>query len=75
MSLKNNFIRMTLVFALLFVAAANMQAQTIKVNVKDATGEGIIGATVQEKGTSNGKECQQPDCHLLSRYEVADGES
>ena len=45
---------MTLVFALLFVAAANMQAQTIKVNVKDETGEGIFGATVQEQGTSNG---------------------
>ena len=50
-SLKS--IRATLVFALLLFVGS-IQAQTIKVNVKDSSGEAIIGASVKEKGTSNG---------------------
>lgn len=38
-------------FAMFAIA---IQAQTVSGNVKDATGEGIIGATVLEKGTTNG---------------------
>ena len=34
--------------------ALAIQAQNVTGNVKDGTGEGIIGATVMEKGTTNG---------------------
>ena len=51
--LKFKVIRTALLFALLIIVG-NMSAQTVKVNVTDATGETVIGATVMEKGTSNG---------------------
>ena len=51
--LKFKVIRTALLFALLIIVG-NISAQTVKVNVTDATGETVIGATVMEKGTSNG---------------------
>ena len=39
--------------ALFTLVVGNMSAQTIKGNVKDSSGEPIIGATVQELGTKN----------------------
>ena len=51
--LKFKVIRTALLLALLIIVG-NMSAQTVKVNVTDATGETVIGATVMEKGTSNG---------------------
>ena len=48
--LKN--LRMVLLSTLLFVVGT-ISAQTINGNVKDNTGEPIIGATVMEQGTSN----------------------
>ncbi len=53
MSEKIKNVRYALVALLLFFCAA-VQAQTVKGNVKDSMGEPIIGATVMEKGTSNG---------------------
>ena len=53
MSKQLKSIRATLVFALLLFVGS-IQAQTIKVNVKDSSGEPIIGASVLEKGTTNG---------------------
>ena len=48
------YIRMTLAGSLLLMAGT-AQAQIIKGNVKDASGEPVVGATVQEVGTkSNG---------------------
>ena len=40
------------------VSASSLQADKFKVSgiVKDATGEPVIGASVVEKGTTNGKE-------------------
>jgi TonB-linked SusC/RagA family outer membrane protein len=52
MSEKVKNVRYALLGMLLFFAAA-VQAQTISGNVKDSTGEGVIGATVQEVGTQN----------------------
>lgn len=49
--LKSIRTALTLAF-LLFVGS--MMAQTVKVNVKDSSGEPIIGASVLEKGTRNG---------------------
>ena len=51
--LKFKVIRTALLFALLIIVG-NISAQTVKVSVTDATGETVIGATVMEKGTSNG---------------------
>jgi TonB-linked SusC/RagA family outer membrane protein len=49
-----NRIRMALLALLLFVVGS-VQAQTVQGNVKDATGEPIIGATIMEQGvTGNG---------------------
>ncbi len=53
MSQKIKNVRYALVAILLFVCAA-VQAQTVKGVVKDATGETVIGATVQEQGVQNG---------------------
>ncbi len=53
MSEKFRNVRFALVGLLLFICAA-VQAQTVKGNVKDGMGEPVIGATVMEKGTSNG---------------------
>ena len=53
MSVLSKSIRTTLVLALLLIAGA-IQAQTVKVNVKDSNGEEVIGASVIEKGTRNG---------------------
>ena len=46
-------IRTTLVLALLLLVGS-IQAQTVKVNVKDSSGEAVIGASVIEQGTRNG---------------------
>jgi hypothetical protein len=53
MLLQLKSIRTAFVLAFLLIAGS-IQAQTIKVNVKDSSGEGVIGASVLEKGTSNG---------------------
>lgn len=53
MSLKQKRIRMALMLALMFIVGS-ITAQTVKVNVTDATGEAVIGASVLEKGTTNG---------------------
>ena len=39
--------------ALFAMFAFGVSAQTVKGTVKDATGEPVIGATVQEQGTKN----------------------
>ena len=53
MSLKQKSIRTALLFAFLLLVGS-ITAQTVKVNVKDSSGEAIIGASVLEKGTRNG---------------------
>ena len=53
MSEKTKCVRFALVSMLLLFCAA-VQAQTISGNVKDGTGEPIIGGTVMEQGTQNG---------------------
>ena len=51
MSKKLKSIRATLVFALLLFVGS-IQAQTIKVNVKDSSGEAGIGASVMAQATA-----------------------
>ena len=50
-NLKTFRLALLLLFAMI---TSSLSAQTINGNVKDATDEGVIGATVMEKGTSNG---------------------
>ena len=50
---KLKSIRTALTLALLMFVGSLM-AQTVKVNVKDSSGEPVIGASVLEKGTRNG---------------------
>ena len=54
--MSENFksIRTTLVAMLLLLGGVVAQAQTVKVNVKDSSGEAVIGASVIEKDTRNG---------------------
>ena len=54
MSEKLKSIRATLVLALLLVVGSVHAQQTVKVNVKDSSGEAVIGASIIEKGTKNG---------------------
>ena len=53
MSKKIKNVRYALVGMLLLFCSA-VQAQTVSGNVKDPTGEPVIGATVMEQGTQNG---------------------
>lgn len=53
MSVTTKSIRLVLVLAFIFMASC-LQAQTVKVTVKDALGDPVIGASVLEKGTRNG---------------------
>ena len=54
MSEKIKNVRYALVGMLLLFCSASIQAQTVSGNVKDPTGEPVIGATVMEQGTQNG---------------------
>ena len=54
MSVNLKSIRTTLVAMLLLLGGVVAQAQTVKVNVKDSSGEAVIGASVIEQGTRNG---------------------
>ena len=49
-NLKTLRVALLCLFALMGVS---LSAQTVKGNVKDSSGEPVIGATVQEKGTKN----------------------
>ena len=60
-------IRTALLFTLLLIAGT-ISAQTVKVNVTDATGETVIGATVMEKGTTNGAITDLDGNHLVISY-------
>lgn len=53
MSERLKRIRVTLIMAFLLIGGG-MSAQTVKVTVKDSSGEAVIGASVVEKGTRNG---------------------
>ena len=53
MSVKIKSMRIALALAFLLIVGS-LSAQTVQVNVKDATGEAVIGASVIEQGTQNG---------------------
>ncbi len=53
MSVKLKSMRIAFTLAFLLIVGS-LSAQTVQVNVKDATGEAVIGASVLEQGTQNG---------------------
>ncbi len=53
MSVKFKSMRIALTLTFLLIVGS-LSAQTVQVNVKDATGEPVIGASVIEQGTQNG---------------------
>ena len=53
MSVKFKSMRIALTLTFLLIVGS-LSAQTVQVNVKDATGEAVIGASVIEQGTQNG---------------------
>ena len=52
--MKNLFIRLSLVFALLAAGLTAYAQTTVRGTVKDAAGNGVIGASVMVQGTQNG---------------------
>lgn len=52
--MKNLFLRVAMAVALLSVGVSAFAQSTVTGTVKDATGEPVIGAGVQVKGTQNG---------------------
>ena len=52
--MKNLFIRLSLVFALLAAGLTAYAQTTVRGTVKDAAGNGVIGASVFVQGTQNG---------------------
>ena len=52
--MSGNLKTFRIALAVLFTfIVGSLSAQTVKGNVKDSSGEPVIGATVQEKGTKN----------------------
>ncbi|MBP3257858.1 MAG: carboxypeptidase-like regulatory domain-containing protein, partial [Bacteroidales bacterium] len=52
--MKNLFLRVTMVVAFLAMGFNAFAQSTVNGTVKDASGEPVIGAAVQVKGTQNG---------------------
>ncbi len=52
--MKNLFIRLSLVFALLGAGLFSYAQTTVRGTVKDAAGNGVVGASVMVQGTRNG---------------------
>ena len=52
--MKNLFLRVTMIVALLATSLSAFAQSTVTGTVKDAAGEPVIGAAVQVKGTQNG---------------------
>ncbi len=52
--MSGNLKTFRIALVMFFMGGGIVSAQTIKGNVKDSTGEPIIGATVQEKGGQGG---------------------
>ena len=54
MHMKNLFLRLTMIAALVATSVTAFAQSTVKGSVKDVAGEAIIGASVLVQGTHNG---------------------
>ena len=70
--MKNLFIRLSLVVALLSAGLAAFAQTTVKGTVKDAAGNGVVGASVFVQGTHNGAICDLDGSYTLTNVKVGD---
>ena len=59
-------------FALLAAGLTAFAQTTVKGTVKDATGQGIVGASVFVQGTHNGTVCDLDGSYILNNAKVGD---
>jgi len=70
--MKNLLIRLSLVFALLAAGLTAFAQTTVRGTVKDATGNGVVGASVFVQGTQNGTIVSPDGSYVLSNVKVGD---
>ena len=70
--MKNLFIRLSLVVALLATGLLSYAQTTVKGTVKDAAGNGVVGASVFVQGTHNGTIADMDGSYTLTNAKVGD---
>ena len=70
--MKNLFIRLSLVLALLAAGLTAYAQTTVRGTVKDAAGNGVIGASVMVQGTQNGAIVNMDGSFSLSGVKTGD---
>lgn len=70
--MKNLFIRLSLVVALLATGLLSYAQTTVRGTVKDAAGNGVVGASVFVQGTHNGAIADMDGSYVLSNVVVGD---
>ena len=70
--MKNLLIRLSLVFALLAAGLTAFAQSTVRGTVKDAAGNGVVGASVFVQGTQNGTIVDIDGSYVLSNAKVGD---
>lgn len=70
--MKNLFIRLSLVIALLATGLMSYAQTTVKGTVKDAAGNGVVGASVFVQGTHNGTVADMDGSYTLTNAKVGD---
>ena len=70
--MKNLFIRLSLVAALLATGLMSYAQTTVKGTVKDAAGNGVVGASVFVQGTHNGTVADMDGSYTLTNAKVGD---
>lgn len=70
--MKNLLIRLSLVFALLAAGLTAFAQTTVRGTVKDAAGNGVVGASVFVQGTHNGTIADLDGSYVLSNARVGD---
>ena len=70
--MKNLFIRLSLVAALLATGLMSYAQTTVKGTVKDAAGNGVVGASVFVQGTHNGTVADLDGSYTLTNAKVGD---
>ena len=70
--MKNLLIRLSLVFALLAAGLTAFAQTTVRGTVKDAAGNGVVGASVFVQGTQNGTIVSPDGSYVLSNVKVGD---
>ncbi len=70
--MKNLFIRLSLVMALLATGLMSYAQTTVKGTVKDAAGNGVVGASVMVQGTQNGAIVNMDGSFSLSGVKTGD---